>query len=85
MRWENGEWPPGVDPRSLPVNARLGKCMATAKGTPVTSEITPMYSGVNVRAGCAACVRLAASPRAELSECYPPLRMRKAKNETSVT
>ena len=28
--------------------------MATAKGTPVTSEITPMYSGVNVRAGARA-------------------------------
>ncbi len=33
------------------VNAKLGKCMATAKGTPVTSEITSMYLGVNVRAG----------------------------------
>ena len=28
------------------VNAKLGKCMATAKGTPVPSEMTPMYSGV---------------------------------------
>src|SRR5712691_13529715 len=51
---DHGCWSIMLGVKVEQVNAKLGKCMATAKGTPVTSEITPMYLGVNVRAGARA-------------------------------
>ena len=47
---DHGCWSIMLGVKVEQVNAKLGKCMATAKGTPVPSEMTPMYSGVKSRA-----------------------------------